>query len=101
MSSEVTSSPVLASTFLYRMRLPVLRLSWLKLTLAVSEVAGNSSIGQLTSDRRRLPFQEARGAAMRTPLERYRTCPTLWKCRWSLAFGERNGASTHNLRNAN
>src|ERR1700761_1163558 len=62
MSSLVTSSPVSASTFMYLMRWPVLRLIWLKETFSVSEVAGYSATGQVTSDSRRKPFQLARGA---------------------------------------
>src|SRR4030095_16409997 len=62
MSSEATSSPVSASTLAYLMRWPVLRLIWLKLTFSVSEVAGNSATGQVTSERRKKPFQLARGA---------------------------------------
>src|ERR1700737_510543 len=62
MSSEATSSPVSASTLAYLMRWPVLRLIWLKLTFSVSEVAGYSATGQVTSERRKKPFQFARGA---------------------------------------
>src|SRR4051812_23874310 len=62
MSSEATSSPVSASTLAYLMRCPVLRLIWLKLTFSVSEVAGYRATGQVTSERRRKPFQLARGA---------------------------------------
>src|SRR5271169_1661385 len=62
MSSEGTSSPVSASTFAYLMRWPVLRLIWLKLTFSVSDVAGYNATGQVTSERRRKPFQLARGA---------------------------------------
>src|SRR6478672_10886992 len=62
MSSLATSSPVSASTLAYLMRWPVLRLIWLKLTFSVSEVAGYSATGQVTSERRRKPFQFARGA---------------------------------------
>src|SRR3954462_14117502 len=62
MSSEETSSPVPASTLAYLMRWPVLRLIWLKLTFSVSDVAGNRATGQVTSERRRKPFQLARGA---------------------------------------
>src|SRR5271168_2298529 len=62
MSSEATSSPVSASTLAYLMRWPVLRLIWLKATFSVSEVAGYSATGQVTSDSRRKPFQLARGA---------------------------------------
>src|SRR3954466_6741179 len=62
MSSLRTSSPVSASTFMYLMRWPVLRLIWLKLIFSESEVAGNSATGQVTSERRKKPFQLARGA---------------------------------------
>src|ERR1700709_1391162 len=62
MSSLATSSPVSASTLAYLMRWPVLRLIWLKETFSVSEVAGYKATGQVTSERRRKPFQLARGA---------------------------------------
>src|ERR1700674_2647407 len=62
MSSLATSSPVSASTFAYLIRWPVFRLSWLNETFADSEVAGYSATGQVTSERRRKPFQFARGA---------------------------------------
>src|SRR5580693_9009399 len=62
MSSEATSSPVSASTLAYLMRWPVLRLIWLNETFSVSEVAGSSATGQVTTDSRRKPFQLARGA---------------------------------------
>src|SRR6202051_1966456 len=62
MSSEATSSPVSASTLAYLMRWPVLRLIWLKLTFSVSDVAGYNATGQVTSERRKKPFQFARGA---------------------------------------
>src|ERR1700758_2083697 len=62
MSSAATSSPVSASTLAYLMRWPVLRLIWLKLTFSVSDVAGYSATGQVTSERRKKPFQLARGA---------------------------------------
>src|SRR5690242_6410143 len=62
MSSEETSSPVSASTLVYLMRWPVLRLIWLNETFSVSEVAGYSATGQVTSESRRKPFQLARGA---------------------------------------
>src|SRR5258708_11480655 len=62
MSSEATASPVSASTLAYLMRWPVLRLIWLKLTFSVSDVAGYKATGQVTSERRRKPFQLARGA---------------------------------------
>src|SRR5215218_4007121 len=66
MSSLETSSPVSASTFMYLMRWPVLRLIWLKLIFSESEVAGYNATGQVTSERRKKPFQLARGA-MDTP----------------------------------
>src|SRR5215475_2100363 len=62
MSSLETSSPVSASTLRYLMRWPVFLLIWLKETFSVSEVAGYSATGQVTSDNRRKPFQLARGA---------------------------------------
>src|ERR1700749_943871 len=62
MSSFGTSSPVSASTLRYLMRWPVARFSWLKEIFSLSEVAGYSATGQVTSDRRRKPFQLARGA---------------------------------------
>src|ERR1700740_1959323 len=62
MSSAATSSPVSAATLAYLMRWPVLRFIWLKLTFSVSDVAGYSATGQVTSERRKNPFQLARGA---------------------------------------
>src|ERR1700688_4386564 len=62
MSSEATSSPVSASTFVYLMRWPVCLLIWLKVTFSVSEVAGKSATGQVTNDSFKKPFQFARGA---------------------------------------
>src|ERR1700721_3870769 len=62
MSPVSTSSPVSASTLAYLMRWPVLRLIWLKLTFSVSDVAGYRATGQVTSERRKKPFQLARGA---------------------------------------
>src|SRR6201989_1952874 len=67
MSSEETSSPVSASTFMYLMRWPVLRLIWLKLIFSESEVAGYKATGQVTRERRKKPFQLARGAIENTP----------------------------------
>src|SRR3984893_10796963 len=64
MSSLATSSPVSASTLAYLMRWPVLRLIWLKETFSVSEVAGYSATGQVTSESLKKPFQLARGAMM-------------------------------------
>src|ERR1700730_12842036 len=72
MSSLATSSPVSASTLAYLMRWPVFRLSWLKETFSDSEVAGYSATGQVTSERRRKPFQLARGAMIRRTPERGR-----------------------------
>src|SRR3978361_2283409 len=62
MSSEETSSPVSASTFMYLMRWPVLRLIWLTMIFSASEVAGNNAPGQGTREERKKPFQLARGA---------------------------------------
>src|ERR1700760_1165456 len=62
MSSFATSSPVSASTLAYLMRWPVFRLSWLNEIFSDSEVAGYSATGQVTRERRRKPFQFARGA---------------------------------------
>src|SRR3984957_1399215 len=67
MSSLDTSSPVSASTFAYLIRWPVFRLIWLKLIFSESEVAGNRATGQVTSERRKKPFQLARGAIKNTP----------------------------------
>src|ERR1700738_3411871 len=67
MSSEATSSPVSASTLAYLMRWPVFRLIWLKLIFSESEVAGYNATGQVTSERRKKPFQLARGAISNTP----------------------------------
>src|SRR6202035_1523334 len=62
MSSLATSSPVSASTLAYLMRWPVFRFSWLNDIFSLSEVAGYSATGQVTSERRKKPFQFARGA---------------------------------------
>src|SRR3954447_10868330 len=62
MSSFETSSPVSASTFRYLMRWPVFRLIWLKLIFSESEVAEYKATGQVTRERRKKPFQLARGA---------------------------------------
>src|SRR5277367_3969159 len=81
MSSLATSSPVSASTLAYLMRWPVFRLSWLNETFSDSDVAGYSATGQVTSERRRKPFQLARGAMIRrTPLGRLglKTNGRLW-----------------------
>src|ERR1700733_9841273 len=65
MSSLGTSSPVSASTLVYLIRWPVFRFSWLNEIFSDSEVAGYSATGQVTSERRRKPFQFARGAMTR------------------------------------
>src|SRR6201999_2044534 len=61
---------------------PVLRLSWLNEIFSLSEVAGYSATGQVTRDRRRKPFQLARGAMLRrTPVSRrlgLKTNKTAW-----------------------
>src|SRR4030081_1067807 len=62
MSSLDTSSPVSASTLVYLIRWPVLRLIWLKLIFSESDVAGYKATGQVTRERRKKPFQLARGA---------------------------------------
>src|SRR5260370_15339578 len=62
MSSLETSSPVSASSFWYLIRGPVFRLIWLKLIFSDSDVAGKRAIGHVTSERRKKPFQYARGA---------------------------------------
>src|SRR6266576_986352 len=62
MSSLETSSPVSASTFKYLMRWPVFRLIWLKLIFSDPGVAGYKATGQVTRERRKKPFQLARGA---------------------------------------
>src|SRR5712671_1944853 len=72
MSSLETSSPVSASTLAYLMRWPVFLLIWLKLIFSESEVAGYNATGQVTSERRKKPFQLARGA-MRYAKKRNRT----------------------------
>src|SRR6266436_4382415 len=61
-SSFETSSPVSASTLAYLMRWPVFLLIWLKLIFSESDVAGYKATGQVTSERRKKPFQLARGA---------------------------------------
>src|SRR5438270_2736319 len=61
-SSGGTSSPVSASTLRYLIRWPVFRLIWLKLIFSESDVAGYNATGQVTRDRRKKPFQLARGA---------------------------------------
>src|SRR6202795_5110504 len=79
MSSLETSSPVSASTLAYLMRWPVFLLIWLKLIFSESEVAGYKATGQVTSERRKKPFQLARGAiqilqTLQNPDSR-RSCP--------------------------
>src|SRR5215213_10248902 len=61
-SSLGTSSPVSASTFVYLMRCPVFLLIWLKWIFSESVVAGYKATGQVTRERRKKPFQLARGA---------------------------------------
>src|ERR1700738_603509 len=73
MSSLATSSPVSASTLAYLMRWPVFRFSWLNETFSDSEVAGYSATGQVTRERRRKPFQLARGPCTQNSLEAART----------------------------
>src|SRR4030095_585213 len=53
------------------MRLPVSLLIWLKLIFSRSLVAGNSWMGQDTRERRRKPFQYARGS-MAAPTQHLR-----------------------------
>ena len=53
---------------MYLMRWPVFRFSWLNEIFSHSDVAGYSATGQVTRDRRRKPFQLARGAIRRTPV---------------------------------
>src|ERR1700688_4298243 len=65
MSSAGTSSPVSASALVYLMRWPVCLLIWLKVTFSVSEVAGKSATGHVTSDSFKKPFQFARVAIVR------------------------------------
>src|SRR5436309_3040746 len=62
MSSLETSSPVSASTCVYLIRWPVFLLIWLKLIFSESDVAGYKATGQVTRERRKKPFQLARGA---------------------------------------
>src|SRR5271154_1790563 len=78
MSSAATSSPVSASTLAYLMRWPVLRLIWLKLIFSESDVAGYKATGQVTSERRKKPFQLARGAMKYS--KRYRTSNVRRSC---------------------
>src|SRR5256885_4535136 len=61
-SSFDTSLPVSASTFAYLIRWPVFLLSWLKWIFSESVVAGYKATGQVTRERRKKPFQLARGA---------------------------------------
>src|SRR5580704_5942604 len=100
MSSLATSSPVSASTLRYLIRWPVRRFSWLNEIFSLSEVAGYSATGQVTSDRRRKPFQLARGA-MRRELrvrdlikdDRHSIVPTSKSHRSSLFLGNTASAS--------
>src|SRR3981189_1755249 len=62
MSSLATSSARSASTLAYLMRWAFFRLRWLNETFSDSDVAGYSATGQVTRERRRKPFQFARGA---------------------------------------
>src|SRR6266481_2065323 len=73
MSSFETSSPVSASTLAYLMRCPVLRLIWLKLIFSESEVAGYKATGQVTSERRKKPFQLLARGAIQKYSKLYRT----------------------------
>jgi hypothetical protein len=57
------------------LRWPVFRLIWLKLIFSESDVAGYNATGQVTSERRRKPFQLARGAIDATPQIRDATEP--------------------------
>src|ERR1700720_1220081 len=75
MSSLDTSSPVSAATFAYLMRWPVLWLIWLKLIFSESDVAGYKATGQVTSERRKKPFQLARAG----PSKYSKTSKTLQK----------------------
>src|SRR5205809_6416869 len=61
-SSDETSSPVSASTLRYLIRWPVFLLIWLKWIFSESVVAGYKATGQVTRERRKKPFQLARGA---------------------------------------
>src|SRR6266404_1640503 len=62
MTTTILMQLSLSLSVAYLMRWPVLRLIWLKLTFSVSEVAGYNATGQVTSERRKKPFQLARGA---------------------------------------
>src|SRR3979490_3072224 len=83
MSSEVTSSPVSASTLRYLMRWPVLRLIWLKLIFSESDVAGNNATGQVTRERRKKPFQLARGAMVYSKHNRIQPEILSFRDRWT------------------
>jgi hypothetical protein len=61
------------------MRWPVFRLIWLKLIFSDSEVAGYKATGQVTRERRKKPFQLARGAI--EILQRSRTLDSRRFCR--------------------
>src|SRR5450631_403711 len=108
MSSFESSSPVSASTLAYLMRWPVFRLIWLKLTFSESEVAGYSATGQVTRERRKNPFQLARGAMANSNTTRritiplrnpdssagwaIRSAPLLFRAGWLMQWTEPNGA---------
>src|SRR5580700_7637584 len=61
------------------MRWPVFRLIWLKLIFSESDVAGYKATGQVTRERRKKPFQLARGAMKYSKrnrtLDLRRSCP--------------------------
>src|SRR5882762_6549553 len=99
MSSFETSSPVSASTFMYLMRCPVFRLIWLKLIFSESAVAGYKATGQVTSERRKKPFQLARGAiqillTLQNPDSR-RSCPIGSDNHWGVQLGCFTGGTLH------
>src|SRR5580700_136257 len=87
MSSLETSSPVSASTFMYLMRWPVFLLIWLKLIFSESEVAGYKATGQVTSERRKKPFQLARGAMKYSKRNRTSVLRRSWSNRSDSQFG--------------
>src|ERR1700722_11781174 len=89
MSSLETSSPVSASTLAYLMRWPVFLLIWLKLIFSESEVAGYKATGQVTSERRKKPFQLARGAIeilQRKQNSGFKTISPAWFRQYTLPF---------------
>src|SRR5436190_20445999 len=69
-SSLGTSLPVSASTLAYLIRWPVFLLIWLKWSFSESVVAGYRATGQVTRERRRKPFQLARGAIWYSKLKK-------------------------------